>query len=255
MYFVYGTDANYNASTNTTASIKFTPAGAISASSLTVSGTVYFSSALTQNTSPTVVATFNSNDSKNGIGYATCSSLSVGYASSAGSVAWGNISGKPSTFTPSSHTHDYIASMGNYTFDSSTLPNTFPLGVSCGFVDSNSGFGSYGGVITHRAYTGGGGSLQLYSPYSSTYGGTHLKARFGNYSVSSGNSWTDLKELAWVEDLTWNNISGKPSTFTPTSHSHDYLPLSGGTITGNINFASNTSTTSPTGQRIVINGV
>lgn len=53
----------------------------------------------------------------------------------------------------------------------------------------------------------------------------------------------------------WGDITGKPSTFTPSAHSHDYLPLSGGTITGNINFASNTSTTSPTGQRIVINGV
>ena len=28
------------------------------------------------------------------------------YANSAGSVAWGNVSGKPSTFTPASHTHD-----------------------------------------------------------------------------------------------------------------------------------------------------
>ena len=36
-------------------------------------------------------------------------SVSVGYADSAGSansVAWGNITGKPSTFTPSSHNHD-----------------------------------------------------------------------------------------------------------------------------------------------------
>lgn len=30
----------------------------------------------------------------------------VSYANSAGSVAWNNISGKPSTYTPSSHTHD-----------------------------------------------------------------------------------------------------------------------------------------------------
>ena len=30
----------------------------------------------------------------------------VAYANSAGTVAWGNVSGKPSTFSPSSHTHD-----------------------------------------------------------------------------------------------------------------------------------------------------
>ena len=38
-------------------------------------------------------------------GYIT-SSGSCHYANSAGAVAWDNVSGKPSTFTPSSHTHD-----------------------------------------------------------------------------------------------------------------------------------------------------
>ena len=32
--------------------------------------------------------------------------ISAGYADSAGSVAWSNVSGKPTTFSPSSHTHD-----------------------------------------------------------------------------------------------------------------------------------------------------
>lgn len=136
-------------------------------------------------------------------------------------MAWSSITGKPSTFTPSSHTHSYIEAKGNYTFTSSTLPNSFDLGVSAGFVNSDSGFGSFGSVLTVRTYSGGGGSLQLYAPYSSTYGGTRLKARFGNYASSSGNSWTDLKELAWLSDLTWSNISGKPSTFTPASHTHN----------------------------------
>jgi len=140
---------------------------------------------------------------------------SATYANSAGSVAWANVSGKPSTFTPSSHTHDYIAAKGNYTFNASTLPNSFDLGVSAGFVNSDSGFGSYGSVLTVRTYSGGGGTLQLYAPYSSTYGGNRLKARFGNYNSNSGNSWTTLKELAWVEDLAWSNISGKPSAFNP----------------------------------------
>lgn len=43
---------------------------------------------------------------------ATIGSQSVNYAKSAGSVAWGNVSGKPSTFTPSSHTHSSINSVG-----------------------------------------------------------------------------------------------------------------------------------------------
>lgn len=35
------------------------------------------------------------------------SAKSVNYANSAGAVAWGNVTGKPSTYTPSSHTHSY----------------------------------------------------------------------------------------------------------------------------------------------------
>ena len=47
-----------------------------------------------------------------GGGHKAISSLSVSYASSAGSansVAWSNVSGKPSSFTPSSHTHSWTS--------------------------------------------------------------------------------------------------------------------------------------------------
>lgn len=51
---------------------------------------------------------------------------------------------------------------------------------------------------------------------------------------------------------TWDNISGKPSTFAPSSHTHSYLPLSGGTITdGTITFKRTTAT--PTnGQQLTM---
>lgn len=154
-----------------------------------------------------------------------------GNASSASSVAWGNVTSKPetatrwpswsevtnkpSTFTPSSHTHDYIAAKDNYTFTSSNLPNTFDLGISAGFVNYNSGFGSYGSVLTVRTYSGGGGTLQLYAPYSESYGGTHLKARFGDFKTNDGNSWTALKTIAWLDDIpstiSWSNVTSKPT--------------------------------------------
>ena len=35
--------------------------------------------------------------------------------------------------------------------------------------------------------------------------------------------------------VAWNNVTGKPSTFTPATHTHEYLPLSGGTLTGGLN--------------------
>lgn len=34
--------------------------------------------------------------------------------------------------------------------------------------------------------------------------------------------------------VAWGNASGKPSTYPPSSHTHSYLPLSGGTMTGRI---------------------
>ena len=43
------------------------------------------------------------------------SSQRVAYATSAGSVAWGSITGKPSSFTPSAHDHNYVLDIGNNT--------------------------------------------------------------------------------------------------------------------------------------------
>lgn len=50
----------------------------------------------------------NTSNSSNNAGYAT----SAGHANSAGAVAWENVSGKPGTFPPSSHYHDYFPTGG-----------------------------------------------------------------------------------------------------------------------------------------------
>ena len=61
------------------------------------------------------------------------------------------------------------------------------------------------------------------------------------YATTSGSS----------DSVAWGNVSGKPSTFTPSSHTHSYLPLTGGTVTGdtqwnngNLVIYNNKSTTS-----------
>lgn len=43
------------------------------------------------------------------------SNFSVKYATSAGSVAWSNVTGKPSSFTPSTHDHNYVLDIANNT--------------------------------------------------------------------------------------------------------------------------------------------
>jgi hypothetical protein len=103
-----------------------------------------------------------------------------------------------------------LSALGNYVWSQSTLPNSYNLGIQCAFVGPNAGEGAwqnYGSVMTMRTYSGGGGSLQLYTPYGPANGGTGLQVRFGNYSVSSGNAWT-----AWKTLLASDNY-GEYSTF------------------------------------------
>ena len=43
-----------------------------------------------------------------------------------------------------------------------------------------------------------------------------------------------------ANSVDWSKIQNKPSSYPPSSHSHAYLPLSGGTMTGALNFANGT---------------
>ena len=56
-----------------------------------------------------------------------------------------------------------------------------------------------------------------------------------------GGSWqsTDWEKISAgyadsAGSVSWSNVTEKPSTFTPSSHTHSYLPLSGGTVTGRL---------------------
>lgn len=122
----------------------------------------------------------------------------------------------------------YTMSLDNYTFTAATLPMSFALGISAGFVNSGAGYGSFGSVLTVRTYVSGGGTLQLYAPYSPNHGGKRLKARFGNYEVSGGNSWTDLKEIAWLSDVPTNtNQLTNGAGFITSSGSCAYATTAG----------------------------
>lgn len=80
-----------------------------------------------------------------------------------------------------------------------------------------------------------GTPFQLQIPDSS-----HLYIYKRWYSSGAWSGWTKI--YAGYADsagsVAWDNVTGKPSTFPPSSHSHSYLPLSGGTMTGNISFSN-----------------
>lgn len=122
--------------------------------------------------------------------------------------------------------------LANYTWSSSALPASFPEGMQLSFVGPAVGEGSwqnYGSIINARTYSGGGGSLQMYVPYGPSNGGDALQVRFGNYNVSSGNSWT-----SWKTVLQSDNFNLYAPTLTGTGASGNW----GISITGNAATAS-----------------
>ncbi|RHS92603.1 hypothetical protein DW904_21900 [Ruminococcus sp. AM42-11] len=242
-------------------------------------------------------------------------------ASSKPSYSWGEITGKPSTFTPSSHTHDYITS--SYRLTAGTTANR-ASGIRQYEIYNNGYPFTYGNVLQ---LTGSNGVSQIamqwhgtglayrsapdtsttfsgwatiltssnYSSYTVTKTGTGASGTWGinitgasgsctgnaatasnaskvnghtvNSDVPSGakftdtNTWRPLGTAAntacagndsrlsnshpasdvysWAKasskpSYSWSEITSKPSTFTPASHTHAYIPLSGGTITGSI---------------------
>lgn len=58
-----------------------------------------------------------------------------------------------------------------------------------------------------------GTDMYVYNPYNFNV----------NYAKSAGS-------------VAWGNVTGKPSSYPPASHSHSYLPLSGGAMTGYLDF-------------------
>lgn len=58
--------------------------------------------------------------------------------------------------------------------------------------------------------------------------------------INASNTWSKMNAgyADSAGSVSWNNITDKPSTYSPADHTHSYLPLSGGTLTGSVTFAN-----------------
>ena len=204
-------------------------------------------------------------------------------AGSATSVPWTGVTGKPSTFTPSAHTHtksqitDFPASLKNptsvviklnggategtnmFTYDGSTAKsiNITPAGIGAAASSHTHAIANVTGLQTAldgkaasshthtKAEVGLGNvdntadsvknvamatKLQTYKNNSTTetYGTEYpLIAQWdstGKIINMVCTGYTVRVQSAATADsanaVTWGNVSGKPSTFTPSSHTH-----------------------------------
>ncbi len=112
------------------------------------------------------------------------------YTPSAHNQSWSTITDKPASYTPSAHNHDssYVSKL--------TPSMNGPITVELGGITDEFLCVDNEGMAT---------KLHFF----------HTNGANGNIIVAKTGT------IAMLSDIAWGNVSGKPSTFTPSSHTHD----------------------------------
>ena len=154
-----------------------------------------------------------------------------GNATTASSVAWSNISGKPSTFTPSSHTHPYLPSEWLGTVDCNNISDSR---VIAGYDWTNGPSNIAYGSLVNLVYDGSRTGQLLLSTVDNTL---YFRTKEHNYDLGYG-VWRDWLKIYSTGNFNPSNYSlithNHSGVYSEVGHTHSYLPLSGGTITGNL---------------------
>ena len=193
----------------------------------------------------------------------------AGTADSANAVAWGNVSGKPSTYTPSPHTHtksqitDFPSSMPasdvyswakasskpSYTWSEITgKPSTFtPSSHTHNYAGSSSVGGSANSAVKLDTTSAGSSSNPVYfkggKPVACTY--SLNKSVPSNAVFTDTNTWRGIQNNL-TSDSTSDSLSAAQGKVLKglidgkanSNHTHSYIPLSGGNVTGRITRSS-----------------
>lgn len=74
---------------------------------------------------------------------------------------------------------------------------------------------------------------------------TNADVGLANVENTKLSTWAGSSNITTIGTLSsgtvpWARLSDIPTSFTPASHTHDYLPLSGGTVTGTLVLSKNT---------------
>lgn len=133
-------------------------------------------------------------------------------------VTWGNVAGKPSTFTPSAHTHTKgQVGLGN-------VDNTADKDKSVKYATSaGTAANVIGGVVTttNEAYR-----HIWFSDYA-----TEAKRVYDDafkYDPKSNTVTANITgNAASASSVDWSNVKNKPSTYTPSAHTHTIANVTG----------------------------
>lgn len=174
-------------------------------------------------------------------------------ASTKPTYTWNEIGSKPSTFTPASHSHNAISMYGSNTINSTANDTTTKWGLYNNSIhfysntnrltDQPSQYGflhniSSGNAEVHQVwYEQASGSVYHRGGNASGWAGSWRRfLDTGNYNSyvptktggGASGTWginiTGKATTAGTADIAnsvaWGNVSGKPSTYTPSSHTH-----------------------------------
>jgi hypothetical protein len=137
-------------------------------------------------------------------------------------VSWADITGKPTTFAPSAHTHAIADTTGLQAALDAKAPIASPTftGTVGGITKAMVGLGSVDNTAdaskpVSSAQASADAAVQAYSIQRANHTGTQLAATISDFASSA------------VAAVTWTTITGKPSTFPPSTHTHVVADVTG----------------------------
>lgn len=130
--------------------------------------------------------------------------------------SWNDINGKPSVFNPSPHTHDdsYVTRKPKRLTGANDL-NAVTLGGNYAVAEAKNAPCNYGRLVV-LDWDNSKWCTQIF--YSDIRNEVFTRCA----TNAEGTTWTPWSKVySEVNKPTWNDVTGKPSTFTPSSHNHD----------------------------------
>lgn len=157
-------------------------------------------------------------------------------AATASAVAWANVTGKPTTFAPSAHNHGLNSSSFAKNVADSETGDWSSVGGNSGFLLMSLRSGAKAPNWLENNYSAGiafGGpdtkgviSVCYRSPAIKIAGGNGTEPKWYVRLIGTSAKQYNLDSMPYAASagtasaVAWANVTGKPSTYTPASHTH-----------------------------------